>query len=101
MHGRASRLHPSNLASPSPSSFVRSIALYLIFLFTYGSLLWASQSFFHVPHHMMRLAMYWLLLLLVPTVSFAIDYGVMAFKTIFFPTPVDIAIELDRYCSYM
>jgi hypothetical protein len=50
---------------------------------------------------MMRLAMYWLLLLLVPTVSFAIDYGVMAFKTIFFPTPVDIAIELDRYPSLL
>jgi len=41
--------------------------------------------------------MFWLLLLLVPTVSLIIDYVVIYTKLIFKPSPVDIAIEYDRY----
>lgn len=73
-----------------------SILLYLIFLFGYGSVLSAAQTFYRVPEHMMRHGSYWLLVLLVPAVSFLIDYGVMAAKAVFCPTPVDIAIERDR-----
>lgn len=39
---------------------------------------------------------FWLVLLLVPTLSVLLDYVVIYSRLIFKPTPIDIAVEFDR-----
>jgi hypothetical protein len=72
-----------------------SIALFLIFIFTYGALL-VSGEFHSVPQHMLAQGAFWLLVMLVPAVSFVINFSIMAIQLAFYPTPVDIAVERDR-----
>lgn len=75
--------------------FIGSMLLYLIFLFAYSALA-ESGGFFWVPEHMMSQAPHWLLVLLVPLVSVAIDYTYIYTRTVFYPSPVDMAVEKDR-----
>ncbi len=72
--------------------FIGSILLYLIFIFCYAALP-ASLGFVNVPVHMMRMAPYWLLVIMVPFVSVAIDYCIISLKLAIWPSPVDIAVE--------
>ncbi len=76
--------------------FLGSLLLYLLFLFAYGALLSYAGGFYHAPYQMLGQPSFWLLMLLVPTVSVVLDYAFIYVRLAFFPTPVDVAMEVDR-----
>lgn len=76
--------------------FLGSALLYLLFLFVYGALPVAAGGFYKAPYHMLGQPSFWLLMLLVPTVSVVLDYVAIYVRLAFFPSPVDVAVEYDR-----
>ena len=48
---------------------------------------------------MLSRGFFWLILLLVPIVSVVIDYVGLHTALTLFPSPIDIAIEVDRWVS--
>jgi hypothetical protein len=76
--------------------FVGSLLLFLLFLLVYGALATFAGGFYHAPYQMLGQPSFWLLMLLVPTVSVILDYVVIYIRLAFFPSPIDAAIEYDR-----
>ena len=73
-----------------------SILLYLLFLLSYSQLVKFTGQFYYVPYKMFSRGIFWLLMLLVPTISVIIDYLGLFWKITFSPDPVELAIEMDR-----
>jgi magnesium-transporting ATPase (P-type) len=73
----------------------------VIFVLAYGAMLYVCEDFYWVPYQMFSRAIFWLLLVLVPIVSVLIDYTAIYVQKIFWPTPIDIAVEIDRSVRMM
>lgn len=77
-------------------SFVFSVALYFFFLAVYTIWLWLSYDFFYVAFEMLALHIFWLLVLLVGTSTFAGEISVQMYAHFYNPSPTTYAIEFDR-----
>jgi magnesium-transporting ATPase (P-type) len=77
--------------------FVGSLLLYLIYLFVYGAMPVFAGGFYGTPYIMFTRAFFWLVaVVLVPAISVVVDYTFIYLRLALFPSPVDIAVEVDR-----
>lgn len=70
--------------------------LYFLFLLAYERLVGTAYNFYGVATAMFSTPVFWLLILLVPTMTWMIDLLIMTIKTQHFPTIIDVGIERDR-----
>mmetsp|Transcript_6325 Transcript_6325/g.8296 ORF Transcript_6325/g.8296 Transcript_6325/m.8296 type:complete len:1313 (-) Transcript_6325:328-4266(-) len=73
-----------------------SMALFYIFICTYTAFMTLSYDFYYVAYQMMERALYWMLLILLPFMTFLLDLTVTSIRLQFFDNPIDHAIEFDR-----
>eukprot|EP00002_Diphylleia_rotans_P022164 TRINITY_DN433_c0_g1_i4.p1 TRINITY_DN433_c0_g1~~TRINITY_DN433_c0_g1_i4.p1 ORF type:complete len:2064 (-),score=356.33 TRINITY_DN433_c0_g1_i4:244-6435(-) len=81
-------------------SVILSIMSWFLFVFVYSFMYDISADFFHVGTEMFGRTVFWIGLPLIPAICFIYNLGVRLYGSLFRPTPIDIAREMEFVDMY-